>query len=164
MNLKDATFEALKRERPDLIEEIIEEEIERLKGENASMERDLARLERKELVAEKLKRARLPDVVVTELFEQQLRTATDERVINELIADRRTLLKAMKLSGPRSGERDLDRKVGQWTKRVFGGPARPTDLTPEELEEAARRLGLSIETVDSSTLAEAQRLLFGDSQ
>jgi len=122
VDMKELTIEKLRNERPDLVEQIetaVKEgsEIETLREENKDLKAKVEKLElvesereREAEIDEKLKAADLPDRLVTDLFRAQLREAKDDEAIDALIAERKEIARGLKTVGPRSTERDFDRK------------------------------------------------------
>ena len=125
-----------------------------LSRENVRLSREVARLRRRESVAEKLKKARLPNILVTEFFVEQLHNARDEHSVDELIKDRQVLLKPSPRC--RAAKRDTKRKMEPWWLERLFRSAKPTELTREELEEAAARLDISIEHLSDEELMHLQ--------
>lgn len=127
-DMKTATLEQLKRERPDLVEAILEgkkgaQEMENLRKENADLKKKVdesgakeAERERQGLIADKLKKAELPETLVTKFFKKQLQTAKDEAEVDALITERQELAKQVPDRGPRSRESDPDKKSSKGKK------------------------------------------------
>jgi hypothetical protein len=142
MEIKDLTLEGLRKERPDLIKAVqaeIEEsaEMTALKAENTRLkdaqelrENEDKERKHKEMVAELLKEAKLPEKVVTDTFKAQLEEAKDKAAVEALIADRKLLAENSKGKGPRSVEVDMD--------EAFRASGTFEDVTDDHLEEAVK--------------------------
>jgi hypothetical protein len=146
-DMKDVTLDKLKAERPDLVQALVKEqqtggELERIKAENADLKkkvdegaaRDALRA-RKDLIATKLAEAKLPEVLVTALFKQQLEEAKDEAAITALLAERQELAGSVKVTGPVSVERNLD----EGRKKAGKGP---TPVDEAKIGDYGRQLGV----------------------
>ena len=118
MKLSELTLEQLMRERPELVKQIAESqdaeaEAATLREQNKELQAkldaaDAEKAERahKEMVSEKLAEAKLPKRLVTDHFRTQLEEAEDVAAVDALIADRKSLLGAIK-GGVKSTERNV---------------------------------------------------------
>ena len=145
MDYKDITLATLRENRADLVKSIKKEiaeseEQKKLVAENKELkdkvqlaEKADAERARATLVATKLKKAELPDSVITDVFKEQLAEAKDEAAIDALIEDRKGLAKNQKTKGPRSVEGDPDKQIAEQHKQF-------EELTDEHFEEAVDSL------------------------
>ena len=145
MEFKDLTLATLRENRADLVADITKDiaegeehkalvaENKKLKDEAQLREKADAKRDHADLVATKLKEAKLPDSVITDVFKEQLAEAKDEAAIDALIEDRQGLAKAQKSKGPRSHETDPDKAIREQHDQF-------EDVTDDHLAEAVDTL------------------------
>jgi hypothetical protein len=120
VDLKEATIDQLKAERPDLLTAVLEshangEAAKAQAAELKSLREQLDTMKAKEAaavlesaIAAELTEAKLPEAVVTDVFKQQLREAKDATARKTLIEDRAAIVKSAGTNGnPRSTEQRL---------------------------------------------------------
>lgn len=119
--LKEATFEQLRTQRPDLIEQLtrqiaesreakaLQEELKTLREENAKLKAEIEQHARRKTIHEELEAAKLDPAdktQVSEMFFEALFREEDPAQRQALIEDRKTLLaSASKTGSPTSGSR-----------------------------------------------------------
>lgn len=152
MDFAKLTAADIKKHRPELIEELLKAtptaaEAAALARENRALTEQLADRDAKDakqtraaLITQKLAEAKLPAVLVTEQFKQQLTEAASPAAVSALIAERKAIAGKVKFGGsaPRSVERDLDER----RPVADADGTRPID--EEKVDEYARTLGLRL--------------------
>lgn len=152
VDFKTLTVAELKKQRPDLLEQLSKDvttadalaeakaETKKLADKLAEREAADKKRDREALVTKKLAEAKLPTLFVTDQFKAQLVEAKDDAAVDALIGERKTIAGKVKVGGgaPRSTERDLDER-----KRGADG----TEVSPideAKVGDYASRLGLRL--------------------
>lgn len=113
MDFEELTLAEIVQERPDVLKEhdaSTDAALATLEAEHKALKEECDKLEREGMIAEKLTKAELPEVAVSEHFRGQLADAKDEAAIDALIEDRKEVADKLgrKRGGPVSTERQQD--------------------------------------------------------
>jgi len=113
-DLREITEDALRHERPDLVEAIEKPLLEKLEEHRAKEQNE----RRREVVLEKIGKAKIPSDAVTETFIKTVMEAKDERELTALIEDRAKLVRDAK-SFPQAREKSSARN-GISDREMYG--------------------------------------------